>query len=148
MNTQAELSFKSIDNSINKDDKDWAILSMKITKNKSKVDLGCKYCLYRKIAYLDKTNKTYQTGSLYVPLNNIRCITFFLRLIFSGKTFGHFVSLKYPKMYHLELISTTVLENQNNLLFKNFSRIKVSERVLFMPKKKLKFYVKEELEID
>lgn len=147
MSPTSEYSFKSIDNSINKENKDWTILSLRITKNKSNVNLGCQYCLYRKIAYLDNGNKTYQTGSLYVPINNLRYIIFFLRLIFSGKTFGHFISLKYPKMYRFKLINTVELENQDNLLFKSDSRIKVSERVLLVPTKKFVFYVKEELEI-
>lgn len=143
-----QLSFKSLENSINKDDKDWAILSIKITKNKSSINLGCKYCLHRKIAYLDKYNSTYQIGSLYVPINSFIHVAFFINLIFSRKTFGHFISIRYPEMYRFKLINEIEIDNGSNLLFKSCSKIRISERLLLVPYKKLKFYVQEELEIN
>lgn len=142
-----ELSFKSIDNSTNHENKDWAVLSIKITKLKTDINLGCKYCLYRKIAYLDDKNTTYQLGALYVPINNLRNILFFIKLNFSGKTFGHYISIKYPKSFRFKFIGSEVFSNHNNLLFHANSEIRLSKRVLLIPNKKLKFYVEEELEV-
>lgn len=148
-----ELNFKSIDNSTNLNNKDWSILSISFFKKiKPEIDLGCRYCLYRRIAYLDDKNKTYQIGSLYVPLNSFHNVWFFIRLMLpnlygKGKTFGHFVSHYYSNSYKFKLINSSESPNQNNLLFASNSKIKVSERILFIPKKKMKFYVVEELEI-
>lgn len=143
----SEYNFKSIDNSINKDDKDWTVLSIKITKLKSDISFGCKYCLYRKIAYIDKNNKSYQTGSLFVPINNLKNIIFFFRLLFSGKTFGHFVDIKFNSQSRFTLIESIELPDSNNLLFDKNSKIKISKRVISIPNQKFKFYVEEELEI-
>lgn len=142
-----ELSFKSIENSINKDDKDWAVLSIKLTTLNASIKFGCKYFLYRKIAYIDRDNKTYQTGCLYVPINNLKSISFFLRLIFSGKTFGHFVDSNHPNQSRISLIESNEIKNSNNLLFDRNSSIRISKRLILIPTQKFKFYVEEELEI-
>lgn len=148
-----ELNFKSIDNSTNRKNKDWSILSLSFLKKiKPEIDFGCRYCLFRQIAYLDDKNQTYQIGSLYVPLNSFHSVWFFIRLMIpnlygNGKTFGHFVSQNYPNLYEFKLINSSESANQNNLLFASNSKIKISERMLFIPKKKMKFYVVEELEI-
>jgi len=142
-----ELSFKSIENSININDKDWTVLSIKLTKLKSNIEFGCTYCLYRKIAYLDKYNKSYQTGSLFVPVNNLKNIFFFFRLLFSGKTFGHYVNTKYPNQSRFKLIENIEIENSNNLLFDKNAKMKISKRIIYIPTQKFKFYVEEELEI-
>jgi hypothetical protein len=142
-----ELSFKSIENSINQNNRDWAILSIKITKLDSKINIGCKYCLYRKIAYLEADNTTYQIGVLFVPINSIKNILFFIKLNFSGKTFGHYISLKYPNSFRFKLIENIDISNTSNLLFQADSKTKVSKRILLVPNRKLKFYVEEEREI-
>jgi len=142
-----EFSFKSIENSTNQNNRDWAILSIKIIKIDSQIKIGCKYCLFRKIAYLESNNTTYQTGVLCVPINSLKNILFFLKLNFSGKTFGHYISLKYPNSFRFKLIECKVLSNSNNLLFQTNSKIKVSKRILLVPNRKLKFYVEEEYEI-
>lgn len=147
-----ELNFKSIENSTNQDNKDWSILSLSIKVIKKEIDLGCKYCFYRKILYLNDKNETYQTGTLYIPLSSLHNVWFFFRLMFpnvygKGKTLGHFVSQNYPHSYKFKLVNSYVSTNHSNLLFVSSSKIKVSERMLFIPDKKMKFYVVEELEI-
>ena len=142
-----DLIFKSIDNSINKEEKDWTILSIKIVKLDKDLSLGCKYNLYREIAYLDRFNKTYQIGKLYIPINNLKNIWFFICLLISRKTFGHYVDKIYGGQYKIELIKTCEINYNNNLLFDIISKSRISERFVYIPTQNFKFYVEEELEV-
>lgn len=151
MNEMSDINehvFKSLDNSKNINKKDWIILSLSIKKiNEYDVKLGCHYCLVREVAYIDEMNKVYQIGRLYVPINSFDHVLFFLKLFFSRKTFGHYISENFKSNYKIQVIESRLYDNYLNLLFAENCKVNISKRIVLIPMKKYKFYVEEELEV-
>ncbi len=147
MNNINENQFKSLSNSNNERGLDWAIISMRITKRPPKFKHTSKFYLCREIAYLDKDNRIYQVGRLYIPANRIKNLLFFIRLAFSKITFGHFVSEYFKGKYEFKVIESSDPIQGYNLLFNPNSLIKYSKRVVEIRKTKYKFYVEEEFEV-
>jgi hypothetical protein len=147
MNSLKETEFKSLANSLNKDGLDWSIISVYLTKRPIAFEHPSKFCLCREIAYLNMENKVYQVGKLYVPTNRIRNIIFFIRLAFSRKTFGHFITKHYKDKFKFNVIESSEPTKGYNILFNPNALIRYSKRVVEIKKSKFKFYVEEEFEV-
>lgn len=145
-NNKAEFEFKSIDNSKNINDKDWSILSVKITKRPQLFPVKSRFCLCREIAYINADNSVSQIGKLYVPISSISNFIFFIRLLLSRKTFGHFVNDKYGARSEFIVIKSTEPIRSNNIFFDQNSLTMFSSRIIKIKNSQYEFYVEEELE--
>lgn len=136
-----EYQFKSIGNSKNEEGKSWCILNHRIVKTPACLNSKRYLSFYRRIVYLDSKKQPYQIGSVSYPIG-FRNFLLSIRLFFSRKTFGHYMSGKYKEI-EFEPLSTEMGSSSYNILF-NKSAVQISKRLISVPKIKFSAYVEEE----
>jgi hypothetical protein len=140
-------TYKSLDYSKKEFNKSWGILSFNIVKRNEfdKVNSFCNMYLSRTILYIEKNDTVSQIGKLYLPLFSFKYLWFFVKLLFSRKSLGHFVNDKYGSNIKNVTFSVTN-EYQSSIeyiVILNKKEYLVTERLIEIKHPKLELYVEE-----
>lgn len=140
-------TYKSIDYSKKISSKSWGILSFNLVKKKDfyKINSYSKIYFSRTIIYIENDNTISQIGKMYVPFFSFKYFWFFINLILSRKTLGHYVNDKFGM--ETENVTFEVLKEYTSKIkysvLLNKLDYQVTERVIEVKTPQLAIYVEE-----